>query len=191
MAERYISLTSEQIDRESEEARIIQAVRQDPLAFGELYKQYVNQVFKYLFSRLGNLHDAEDVTAQTFLAAFESFNRFRRDGNFAPWLFAIARNKATDHYRKRKHSTSIDAGVDLPGETDPLSGVIRSERLAALSKLIHALPEEEQELLRLRFLAEMSFPQIAQLFHRNEEAVKKTIYRLLARLKSQLEVPNE
>jgi RNA polymerase sigma-70 factor (ECF subfamily) len=57
--------------------------------------------------------------------------------------------------------------------------------------LIQALPEEDRELLRLRFLAEMSFPEIARILHRNEEAVKKTIYRLLARLHSQLEVSNE
>jgi len=191
MAESCKTLTSEQFERESEEARFIRAARQDPRAFGELYKLYVNHVFKYLCSRVGNVHDAEDITAQTFLAAFEAFDRFHRDGNFAPWLFAIARNKATDHFRQHKNSTSIDAAGDFPVDSDPLTDMIRSEQAAALSKLIHDLPEEEQELLRLRFLAGMSFPQIALLFHHNEDAVKKTIYRLLARLQSQLEVSNE
>jgi RNA polymerase sigma-70 factor (ECF subfamily) len=72
-----------------------------------------------------------------------------------------------------------------------LYGVIQSEQTAVLSKLIQALPEEDRELLRLRFLAAMSFPEIAHFLHRNEEAVKKSIYRLLARLHSQLEVSNE
>jgi len=53
------------------------------------------------------------------------------------------------------------------------------------------LPQEDRELLRLRFLADMSFPEIARFLHRKEEAVKKSIYRLLARLKSQVEVSNE
>jgi len=137
------------------------------------------------------LHEAEDVTAQTFLAAFESFDKFRQDGHFASWLFGIARNKAMDHFRKRKNTTSIDEVYDIPVENDPLYGVIQSEQTAALSKLIQALPEEDRDLLRLRFLADMSFPEIAYLLHRNEEAVKKTTYRLLARLHSQLEVSND
>ena len=190
MAESSTALTSKQINRESDELRIIRAVRKDPRAFGGLYKLYVEQVFRYLYSRLGNVHEAEDITAQTFLAAFESFDKFRQDGRFASWLFTIARNKAMDHFRQRKNSVSIDEVEEVPIENDPLHGLIQSEQAAALSKLIQVLPEEERELLRLRFLAEMSFPEIAHLLHRNEEAVKKSVYRLLARLHNQLEVSN-
>jgi RNA polymerase sigma-70 factor, ECF subfamily len=184
-------LTSKQINRETDELIIIIAARQDPKAFGDLYKLYVEQIFRYLFSRLGNVHEAEDITAQTFLAAFESFDKFRQDGHFASWLFTIARNKAMDHFRRGKNTASIDEADDIPVEEDPLVEVIQSEQTAALSKLIQALPEEDCELLRLRFLASMSFPEIAHFLHRNEEAVKKSIYRLLARLHNQLEVSNE
>lgn len=191
MAESSIVFAPDKNNRESEELRIISKVRHDPRAFGELYKLYVEQVFRYLFSRLGNVHDAEDITAQTFLTAFESFDRFRQHGNFASWLFTIARNKAIDHFRQRKNISSTDDVDAIPVENDPLYGVIRSEQTAALSKLIQALSEEDREMLRLRFLADMSFPEIALFLHRNEEAVKKSIYRLLARLHSQLEVSNE
>ena len=191
MAESRITLTSAEINRESDELRIIKATRRDPKAFGELYLLYVEQVFRYLYSRLGNVHEAEDVTAQTFLAAFETFDRFQQDGHFASWLFTIARNKAMDHFRQQKNTSSIEAIAEIPVQGDPLYEVIQSEQTAALSKLIQALPEEERELLRLRFLAAMSFPEIAHFLHRNEAAVKKSIYRLLARLHSQLEVSNE
>ena len=96
-----------------------------------------------------------------------------------------------DHFRKRKNTTSIDDVDEIPVENDPLYGVIQSEQTAALSKLVQALPEEDRDLLRLRFLANMSFREIAYLLQRNEEAVKKSIYRLLARLHSQLEVSND
>ena len=191
MAESSVVLTSEKINRESDELRIIKAARQDPKAFGELYMLYVEQIFRYLYSRIGNVHEAEDATAQTFLVAFESFDRFRQDGHFASWLFTIARNKAMDHFRQRKNISSIDEAADIPVDNDPLYGVIQSEQTASLSTLIQALPEEDRELLRLRFLAAMSFPEIAHFLHRNEDAVKKSIYRLLARLHSQLEVSNE
>jgi RNA polymerase sigma-70 factor (ECF subfamily) len=191
MAESSIVLTSEKTNHDSDELKIIRAARQDPKAFGELYRLYVDQVFRYLCSRIGNVHEAEDATAQTFLAAFESFDRFRQDGHFASWLFTIARNKAMDHFRQRKDTTPIDEINEIPLESDPLNGVIQSEQAAALSKLIRALTEEDRELLRLRFLAGMSFPEIAHILHRNEEAVKKSVYRLLARLHDQLEVPYE
>jgi RNA polymerase sigma-70 factor (ECF subfamily) len=191
MAESSIGLKSKETNRESDEIRIIKAARQDPTAFGELYKLYVGQVFRYLYSRTGNVHEAEDITAQTFLTAFESFDKFRQDEHFASWLFTIARNKAMDHFRQRKNISSFDEVDDIPVENDPLLDVIQSEQAAALSNLIWALPEEDRELLRLRFLAAMSFPEIAHFLHRNEEAVKKSIYRLLARLHSQWEVSNE
>jgi RNA polymerase sigma-70 factor (ECF subfamily) len=191
MAINNIVSKHEKVNPDSDELRMIKAARKDPKVFGELYKLYVEQVFRYLYSRLGNMHDAEDTTAQTFIAAFESFDRFRQDGHFASWLFAIARNKAMDHFRQRKNTASIVEMVDIPVEYDPLSGVIQSEQAVAVSKLIQALPEEERELLRLRFLADMSFPEIAYFLQRNEEAVKKSTYRLLARLHSQLEVSNE
>jgi RNA polymerase sigma-70 factor (ECF subfamily) len=191
MAESGIPSASEKIDREMEERKLIRAARQDPKAFGGLYLQYVEQVFRYLYSRVGNVHEAEDITAQTFLAAFESFDRFRQDGHFASWLFAIARHKAMDYFRQRIETTPIDEINEIPFNNDPLHGVIQSEQAAALSKIIRGLPEEERELLRLRFLAAMSFPEIAHFLHRNEEAVKKSVYRLLARLQAQLEVPHE
>lgn len=191
MVDSSITLISEKINRESDELRIIKAAREDSKAFGELYKLYVEPVFRYLYSRVGNVHEAEDITAQAFLVAFESFDRFREDGHFASWLFTIARNKAMDHFRKRKNLSSIDEVANIPVENDPLYGVIQFEQMAALAKLIQALPEDDRELLRLRFLAAMSFPEIAHFLHRNEGAVKKSIYRLLARLHSQLEVSNE
>ncbi len=191
MADRSMMLISEKVTRESDELMIIKAAREDPKAFGELYKLYVEPVFRYLYSRIGNVHEAEDITAQAFLVAFESFDRFREDRHFASWLFTIARNKAMDHFRQRKNLSSIDEAANIPVEIDPLYDAIQSEQMAALSKLIRALPEEDRELLRLRFLAAMSFPEIAHFLHRNEGAVKKSIYRLLARLHSQLEVSNE
>jgi len=191
MAESGIELMSEKIDRMTDEKRIIKAARQDSKVFGELYKLYVEQVFRYLFSRIGNVHETEDVTAQTFLAAFESFDKFRQDGHFASWLFGIARHKAMDHFRRRDRSSHIEVSSEIPVEDNTLARMIKTEQAEALSKLILTLPEEDRELLRLRFLADMSYPEIARFLHRNEEAVKKTTYRLLARLHSQLEVSNE
>ena len=83
-------------------------------------------------------------------------------------------------------TASSFGGARLP-KVDLLQAVIRSERVLELKGLIHALTEEEQELLRLRFVAGLGFAEMASLLGRNEDAIKKTLYRLLARLQSQLE----
>jgi RNA polymerase sigma-70 factor, ECF subfamily len=191
MAENSVAMTTRITMNKTDELRIIQTARQDPKVFGELYKIYVEPVYRYLYSRIGSVPEAEDVTAQTFLAAFESFENFIRDEHFASWLFGIARNKAMDHFRQRKKNSSIDDFENIQAKDDPISSVIQAEQADSLTRLIQILPEEDRELLRLRFLAEMSFPEIAHFLQRNEDAVKKSIYRLLARLQSQLEVSND
>ena len=170
-----------------EETQWILESKANPQAFARLYDRYAPNIYRYLLSRLGNVAGAQDVTSQTFLRAFEMFPRYRHQGYFSAWLFAIARSKYVDYLRKTKNraGTSIDHIQD-PQE-DLLQRVIHSERLAELKMVIGRLSEEEQELLRLRFVADLSFAEMASLLERNEEAVKKTLYRLLARLQSQME----
>jgi RNA polymerase sigma factor (sigma-70 family) len=167
------------------------AVRQDRGKFEELYQFYVHRIFRYHYSRVGDQQVAEDLTAQTFLAALETFDHFREGGCIAAWLFGIARNKAIDHYRKRIIVDPLDEVTLSSVENDPLTGIIHSERRAVLAGLIRALPENERELLRLRYLGEMSFDEIGHALRRNADAVKKTLYRLLQRLQRQLESTND
>ena len=169
------------------EASRIQAVRQDPAAFDVLYQAYVEVVFRYLYSRMRNLEAAEDATSQTFLVAFETFRTFRGDGHFASWLFGIARHKALDHFRSQKHNTPLETASEVTTGEDLLSQVIASEAAVAVARLVQALPEDERELLRLRYLAELSFPEIGRLLGWRVDTVKKAVYRLVARLHSQLE----
>lgn len=178
-------------DQTLDEFSLIQAARKDPHEFGKLYNLYVNRVYHYLFNRLGNSQDAEDVTSQTFIAAFEAFSRFHQDAHFVSWIFTIARNKATDHYRKSKILPITVEDPELLDAKIPSVEAFASEQTGAIYDLIRKLNEEEQELLRLRFVARMSFSEMAHLLHRSEQAVKKATYRILARLRSQLEVTNE
>jgi RNA polymerase sigma-70 factor (ECF subfamily) len=187
MVERTMTIKQKPQPEENQIAQIIEAARKDPKAFGELYLLYAQPVFRYLFSRIGNLSEAEDATAQTFLAALERFPKYKHDGYFACWLFSIARNKSADYFRKHRKETSL-ATVELV-QVDPnmLQQIIKTERISSLSKLLCALPDEEQELIRLRFVANLSFAEIGRLIDQKEDTVKKSIYRLLARLKAQLE----
>jgi len=173
---------------------LIQAViaaKKDNGLFGELYRLSVKRVFRYLYSRTGNREDAEDLTAQTFLSAYEAFYRLKRDDRFIPWLFSIARNKLNDHYRKRKPLSPLDSADHVSENHNLLTEVIQSEQTARLGELIRSLPEKDQELLRLRFLAELQFSEMGDVLHRREDTVKKQVYRLLSRIQKQMEVSHE
>ncbi len=191
MTEKITRLVSQQDVALVSEDDLVAEAKRNPEAFEGLYNLYVQQVFRYLYSRIGSLAEAEDATAQTFLAALDAFERYRHTGHFAAWLFSIARRKAMDHFRKQNGQVPLERVGELPFEVDLLQEVIRTERAQALSGLITTLPEEERDLLRLRYIAELSFSEMSRLLGRSEGAVKKALYRLLARLHSQLEGSND
>ncbi len=175
-------------DGKPDEANLIAVAKKDPREFGQIYQLYIQSIFRYLYSRIGSLPEAEDATAQTFLAALEALDRYQHRGHLAAWLFAIARRKAMDAFRRQRQQVPLEYAENVPAETDVLQQVIQTEQITALEKLIRALPEEEHELIRLRYIAELSFSEIGRLLNRSEDSVKKSLYRLLARLQSQLEV---
>lgn len=190
MIERTIPIKLRHQAEEKQVSQIIEAARQNPGMFGNLYLLYAQPVFRYLYSRIGNVTEAEDAAAQTFLAALERFPKYRHDGYFASWLFSIARNKAMDYFRKRRKETPLEEAEFIPANGNLLQHVIKTERITTLSKLIRDLPEEEQELIRLRFVADLGFAEIGHLLSQKEDTVKKSLYRLLDRLKNQLEDSN-
>jgi len=176
-----------------DEASLVAAARSDPEAFAALYDRYVQPVYRYLYSRVGSVPEAEDLTAQTFLKALESLPRYQHRGYFSAWLFSIARSRAIDYFRRRRPVSlpiSLDETVRAPGPDLP-STADHNDEIARLSGLLHTLADDDRELIRLRYVAELSFREMAALLGRNEAAVKKALYRLLARLQDRLESNHE
>jgi RNA polymerase sigma factor (sigma-70 family) len=170
------------------DALLVKAARRDPVAFAALYRRYVTPIYRYLYSRVGNAADAEDLTAQTFVAALEGLPGYRERGNFAAWLFTIAHNKAADHHREQHPQLPLDEALDSPrhGE-NPMTSMMRKETLQRLSALVAQLEEDKQELLRLRFTAGLTYRQIGTILGRSEGAVKMAVHRLLHRLEAEWE----
>ena len=179
------------IETIEEEEILISQAKVDAESFGKLYDRYASSVFRYILSRTGNTQDAQDITAQTFLKALETLPRYHHRGYFSAWLFAIARNKYIDHFRRIKKSSAHVLENETNTEPDILSTIVNQERLVTLRSIMFSLPEEEQDLLSLRTVGELSFTEIAEIFNKSEDAIKKKYYRLLARLQSQLEDENE
>jgi len=172
---------------EEDEAGILAACQADPAAFTSLYHHYVAAVYRYVYFRVGNQVEAEDLVSQVFLAALEGLPNYNHRGFFAAWLFGIARRKVVDHYRRARPEPLDGLAGAATVDPDPLSQLIADEELTHLSGVIARQPEADQELLRLRYAAGLSFDQMAALLRRSPAAVKMSLYRLLSRLEKQLE----
>ena len=179
-----------QLSQTMDEHTLVRRAQTDAQAFGALYDRYVQRVYRYCYYRTSSAPDAEDLTAQVFLAALEALPRYRQDGHFAAWLFSIARRKVADFHRRKPHA-ALEESILPPIHTDLAMDVETSQRRDRLLKLVQALAEEERELIHLRYVAELSFAEMAKALQRNEEAVKKSLYRLMARLKQELEADHD
>jgi RNA polymerase sigma-70 factor (ECF subfamily) len=171
-----------------EDAALILAARRNPEAFAALYDRYVQSIYRYLYARVGSAQNAEELTAQTFLAALESLPRYDHRGYFSAWLFSIARRKAADFFRRRE-PLPLEAAEEFSSESDPPGEAARGEQIRKLTRLIRSLEDDERELIRLHFTAELTFAEMAFVLGKKEDAVKKSVYRLLARLHGRMEKP--
>lgn len=166
---------------------MVKVAQSDPAVFSRLYRRYVTPVYRYLYKWVGNPAEAEDLTSQVFTEVLEKLVDYREQGNFAAWLFTIARRKAIAAYRQRPNlPLDEDDQVPEPAE-DPLEWVIQGEQLKQMAALFAGLDEDQRELLRLRFTADLEYAEIGALLGRSEAAVKMAVYRLLSKMNEKWE----
>jgi RNA polymerase sigma-70 factor (ECF subfamily) len=172
-------------DQENGDALIAEAAKTDPGAFGELYERYYARVYRYIYHRVGNVADAEDITALVFMKALEALPGYqsRRNG-FAPWLFRIARNAVVDHYRRKRKQSPLEAIEHHSSDADPVGDVLGGERRAELSRLVAKLSADQRDVVLMRFSADLSFSEIAAAMSKNEPAIRMLLHRGLRKLKA-------
>jgi RNA polymerase sigma-70 factor (ECF subfamily) len=175
-----------------DDAALVRAAKRDRSAFAVLYRRYVDQIYRYIYSRVGRKADAEDLTARVFTQALEGLDGYREQGEFSAWLFTIARRRVVDHYRRKRPTQPLGEALNIKGDRpNPLAQVVHGEQLERLAKLVKALDEEKQEMLRLRFAGDLTYREIGEIMGRSEAAVKMGVHRLLRRLEEAWEDENE
>ncbi len=155
--------------------------------FSELYRAHLRDVYSYAYYRVGNHHDAEDLTEQTFLQAYRHFPRAldESDGRpLRPWLIRIAHNLAANLYRdrSRKPQTSIDDSTVLTTAHTTEDLVEGRDELQRILKGIEQLPDDRREALIMRFSLGMDNREIARAMGRTDGATKVLIHRAIRQL---------
>ena len=103
------------ITEPEDDAQLVRAARRDLAAFGALYRRHVAPIYRYLYSRVGNAADAQDLTAQVFLEALQGLDRYREHGSFRAWLFTIARHKVCDWRRRLPKEEPLGESAERTG----------------------------------------------------------------------------
>jgi RNA polymerase sigma-70 factor (ECF subfamily) len=159
--------------------------------FSELYRSHLRDVYSYAYYRIGNHHDAEDLTEQTFLQAYRHFDRAQRESEgrpLRPWLIRIAHNLAANYYRDRarRPQTNLEdaAVISAPHSTDEL--VQGREELQEVLAGVAKLPDDRREALIMRFALGMDNREIARSLGRSEGATKVLIHRAIKQLEGGL-----
>jgi RNA polymerase sigma-70 factor (ECF subfamily) len=170
--------------------RLVEFAQQgDREALEALYLLHFDRIYSYLHMSVGNRHDAEDLTTQTFLKMLEAIGRFRwRSAPFSAWLFRIAHNLAMDHFRATKRWQPEEEVPEPEGaeESSAEDQALQSIGRRSMLELIENLSQDQQQVLTLKFVFSFSNGEAATILGKTEGAVKSLQHRALTSLQKQV-----
>lgn len=168
---------------------IDKAVDGDADAFGRLYDMHVDRVYRHIYYRVGNVVDAEDLTQQVFLRAWQAIRRYKKTSSpFLAWLMTISHNLVVDFYRSKKEGVYLD--FELPADETYSSPECSAEAhfdQRQLRRAVLELPGDQQQVILMRFIEGFSYPEIASSLGKSEGAIRVILHRALVRLRKIME----
>jgi RNA polymerase sigma-70 factor (ECF subfamily) len=161
------------------------ATERDPDAFARLYDHYANAIYRYCALQVPRPADAEDLTAQVFLRAWQSIDRYRAtERPFSAWLYRIARNAAVDYHRAASRQVPLpDEANWASGNAEPAALVEGAETTAALQRALGQLRAEERQIILLRFIEGLSHDQVSAVTGKSAGALRILQHRTLKKLR--------
>jgi RNA polymerase sigma-70 factor (ECF subfamily) len=179
-------------ERNNNEKKLLEsAIQGEASAFGLLYDKYQPSIFRFIFLKVSQREEAEDLTHQAFLSAWQNIETFQDQGlPLSSWLYKIARNKVIDYYRTRKQIINLD---DTPEEIlavateNSLKEIENKMEIEGVYKALKQLPPDYQEIIIMRFVEGLSPKEVSEITGRNHGAVRVLQFRALRQLKKILE----
>lgn len=167
------------------EARLVQLAKSgDSEAFAQLYDAYVERVYRYIHFRISEDEATEDLVSQVFLKAWQNLHRYKTGSSpFIAWLYTIARNLVIDHYRSKKDVLPLDEALGLPSDRDgPDEEAQTRFDLEAMRDALQFLTSDQQQVLILKYLAELPNENIAKIMNKQEGTIRGLQMRALQTL---------
>lgn len=171
-----------------ERTLIGRAIKRDREAFGALYNKHVSRVYRHVYYMVGSPPEAEDLTAQAFLQAWQAIERYQiRGAPFVSWLMRIAHNLGVSHLRSRRPSAELpETLVDRSRDGNPDDALQRQADGERVREAILRLREEHRRVIILRFVEDLAYREVAEIVGKSVPAVRVIQHRALNALRKQM-----
>ena len=169
----------------SEESLVRQAVEGNQSAFTQLYNEHFNRIYRYVYFKVNNKAEAEDLTQEVFIKALGAISSYKwRDVHFASGLFRIAHNQVIDYVRKqsKQRKTTLEEATAVSVE-DTVTTTEQKLEIEGLMVVLKKLPSAQCEVISLRFIAELPIAEVARTLGKREGTVKALQFNAIVSLR--------
>ncbi len=172
-------------NRDEERRLVLSASRRDQTAFADLYDRHVVRVYRHIYYLVNDASEAEDLTAQTFLKAWEAIDRYKERGApFIAWLLRIAHNLTISYLRSRRDHSELDEGfVDQKRYGNPEESLAQANDERSVRDAVLRLRDEQRQVIMLRFVEELDYTEVAAMIGKSVPAVRVIQHRALGNLR--------
>jgi len=169
------------------DSELIALAKKKSRHFGLLYDRYFEQIFRFVFKRLGGKeHISGDLTQQTFIKAMANLHKYEDRGfPFSSWLYRIAQNEVSMYFRSQKKVFTVEINEnELSSITSEaqIGNYMSTDEQEQLIAMMNDLEQEHLDIIELRFFQEMSFKEIAEIYSISEANAKMRTYRILEKI---------
>lgn len=180
-------MQNDKITKEEVINLVIKAKEGDKESFGKLYLEFFMPIFRFIYFRVNSRQEAEDLTQMVFVRIFSALPDFeaKNYGQFVSWCYMIARNSVIDFWRKRKEISLENIGeINNNLSKEDLSEAVEKQRISGkIKEAMAKLSDEQQEIITLKFISELSNKEISDILGKSEDAVRQMQCRALKALR--------
>lgn len=157
-------------------------------SFSILYNKYIDLIYKFVYLKVWNKEEAEDLTSEIFIKVFNSIMTFSAEyeNSFKSWIYKIAYNKVIDYYRQKKEKVSLDESFEIWIVEDFAKNLDNKQKLQDVINFLKTIKKEQAEIIFMRIWYDLSYSEISHITWKTEDNCKKIVSRTLKKIVSEL-----